>query len=357
MRLLKEIDLGLLFPVLGLLGISLSILFIIAPSLFTQQVIFILAGFILLIFFTAFDIRFWKKIVFIIYLILIILLILTFFGPEVRGSTRWIDFGFTRLQPSEIIKPFLIIVLARYFSEIKNNNFFAYLKSILLSTPIFLLIFKQPDLGNVLVLLFVLIALFIFRGASVRVLLIGSAVLFLVIPSLWLFLESYQKLRLISFVNPHGDPMGAGYNTIQSVITIGSGQFLGLGLGKGSQSSLNFLPEYHTDFIFAALTEQLGFLGAASVIIFYFIFLCRIIYIAKNCKDEFSRFVIVGIFSQIYIQTLINIGMNMGLLPITGITLPLISYGGSSIISTFISLGLMMAAERLQTPQYPIVIK
>lgn len=188
--------------------------------------------------------------------------------------------------------------------------------------------------------------------------LLGTFIIFgILMPVFWFILKDYQKARLISFLNPYTDPIGAGYNSIQSMIALGSGQLSGLGLGRGPQSHLLFLPEYHTDFVFASLGEELGFFGGLLVIIFYFILLGKILKTASTTQDDFGKLLIVGIFAQLFIQVFINIGMNLGLLPITGITLPLVSYGGSSIISTFIDLGLVAAVLRVSKSTKYIVIK
>ena len=162
-------------------------------------------------------------------------------------------------------------------------------------------------------------------------------------------MHNYQRQRIITFLNPEHDPLGSGYNTIQAVISIGSGGLTGLGLGKGTQSRLLFLPEYHTDFVFASLVEELGFLGGFMTLLFYTMLLLRIVWIGFHSQVSYGWYFTLGLFSQLFIQIVINIGMNMGLLPITGITLPLISYGGSSIISTFIGLGFLISIKRYTT--------
>lgn len=164
------------------------------------------------------------------------------------------------------------------------------------------------------------------------------------IPLSWTFLHDYQKQRIVSFIDPHADPLGRGYNLIQSTIAVGSGQFFGRGLGRGTQSRLQFLPEFRTDFIFASMAEELGFLGSALVIFLYLILLIYCLRLADKMTDPLCYLVIVGVVSFILFQTVVNIGMNIGMLPITGITLPLVSYGGSSIVATFLSLGLVASA-------------
>ncbi|MBI3379999.1 rod shape-determining protein RodA [Candidatus Gottesmanbacteria bacterium] len=357
MNFANRIDYLLLIPVFGLVGISLSLIASTTPLLFTQQLIFIILGFVLYIIFASIDFRVYPKFLWIFYTFSIILLLITFFGHEIRGSSRWIDLGWFRMQPSELIKPFFIIMMATLFAEGKENSIRIVNKPFLFFLPIIILIFKQPDLGNVLVYLFIFMVITVVSGVPVGFILTGLGGFSILLPVAWTFLKQYQKDRLLSFLDPHGDPIGAGYNALQAVIAIGSGQILGLGLGRGTQSHLLFLPEYHTDFVFASIGEELGFLGGALVIIFYAILLARILFISSVQKNRFARILSLGLFAQLFIQVFINIGMNLGILPITGITLPLVSYGGSSIISTFISLGIAGNISRTARIQSPIVIK
>lgn len=356
MNIVKRIDFGLFIPVLGLVGISLSLIASTTPVLFTQQIIFIIIGFGLFILFASLDYRIYPRFIWIFYTVSIVLLFITFLGKEVRGSSRWIDLGWFRMQPSELIKPFFMIFIAALFSQGKEGIGKIY-RPFIFFLPIIILIFKQPDLGNVLVYLFIFISVTVMSGISMRFILTGFGILTILLPAGWLLLKQYQRMRLLSFLDPGADPVGAGYNALQAIIAIGSGQLAGLGLGRGTQSHLLFLPEYHTDFVFASLGEELGFIGAAMVLIFYFFLLGRILAIANSQNDKFAKLLSVGIFAQLFIQVFINIGMNLGILPITGITLPLLSYGGSSVISTFISLGLVANMATVTRKRSPIVIK
>lgn len=357
MNFIKRLDFLLVLPVLGLVGISLSIVASTTPALFIQQLTFILVGLVLFALFASIDFRIWPKFVLLFYLISIFLLVIVFFGQAVRGSTRWVDLGWFRMQPSELIKPFFLIILAAVFSQGKENSASIIYKPLLFFLPVAFFIFKQPDLGNVLVYLFVFIVITFMSGVPFRFIFAGLGILTIFIPGVWFILKEYQKSRLLSFLDPTADPIGAGYNALQSVIAIGSGKFFGLGLGRGTQSHLLFLPEYHTDFVFASLGEELGFIGASLVIMFYFVLLGRLLSVASGQNNRFARLLSIGIFAQLFIQVFINIGMNLGVLPITGITLPLLSYGGSSVISTFISLGLVASIESCGKTQGTIVIK
>lgn len=357
MSFLKRIDFILLIPVVGLIGISLSIIFSTTPLLFTQQLIFIIIGLISFLFFASIDFRIWPKFFWFFYILSIILLLVTFVGQQVRGSSRWIDFGWFRMQPSELIKPFFSISMAVLFSKSYGRSITKIIKPFLFLVPIVLFIFKQPDLGNVIVYLFIFAVCIILSEIPLGTIFFGFASLFLVLPAIWNFMKQYQKIRILSFLDPKSDPAGAGYNALQAIIAIGSGRLFGLGFGRGTQSHLLFLPEYHTDFVFASIGEELGFLGAFLVICFYFVLLGRILYTVSKQTDRFARLLALCIFAQIFIQVFINIGMNLGILPITGITLPLLSYGGSSIISTFIGLGIVSNIGKSMRSKGPIEIK
>lgn len=357
MSFFKRIDFVLLIPVVGLIGISLSIIFSTTPSLFTQQLVLIIIGFILYLIVSSIDCRIWPKFFWFFYILTIVLLLVTFLGQEVRGTSRWIDFGWFRMQPSELIKPFFVIIMAELFSKSFGRSIIKLIKPFLFFAPIVLLIFKQPDLGNVIVYFFIFAVCIILSEIPFGSLLFGAGSLFLFLPVAWNFMKQYQKLRILSFLDPSADPAGAGYNAIQAIIAIGSGRLFGEGFGRGTQSHLLFLPEYHTDFVFASIGEELGFLGAFLVLCFYFVLLGRILLIASRQNNRFTRLLAIGIFAQIFIQVFINIGMNLGILPIAGITLPLLSYGGSSIISTFIGLGIVSNIGKIRRSKGPIEIK
>lgn len=357
MNYLKRFDPAIVFSVFGLTGISLSIIASTTAPLFFQQLIFFAVGGLFYLVFSSIDYRIWTKFKWILYLVSLVLLLITFLGPVVRGSSRWVDLGWIRLQPSELIKPFFIMILADLFSTNPARSIPALVRPLLFSLPIVFLIFKQPDLGNVIIYIFIFLAL-VFITEIPWLKLAGTVGIFsFFLPGVWFFLKEYQKSRLLSFINPQADPQGAGYNALQAIIAIGSGRFLGLGFGRGTQSHLLFLPEYHTDFVFASLSEEFGFFGASLVLIFYFILLGKILMIATGQKDQFAKFFTLGIFAQLFGQVFINIGMNLGVLPITGITLPFLSYGGSSIISTFIGLGIVANITRSVRLQAPIEIK
>jgi rod shape determining protein RodA len=341
------IDWFLIIPVALLVVISLVTLFSINPSFFKSQLIFLIISLLAFVFFSQTNYKILDTYSKPIYIISLILLVLVFFlGIESRGSTRWVDFLGLRAQFSEVLKPFLAISFASYLANIKNHNFKGLLGIFGLLTPIALLIFLQPDLGNALLYVGVVLATTIYLGFSFKYF-VGLLLPFLaVFPIVWKFLHEYQRQRILTFLDPGKDPLGTSYNVIQSVIAVGSGMLMGRGLGQGTQSGLRFLPERHTDFIFATISEQLGFIGIVIMLICFAFILYRIYIVFKNSDDQFPKIFAAIIFFAFLIQIFVNVGMNIGILPIVGVTLPFVSYGGSSLLSNFIFLGFLAAINK-----------
>ena len=298
------------------------------------------------------DYRFFKGTSFIFYGLALLLLLLAYtvgkFGA--LGSKSWIDLGFFRLQPSEIAKIFLIFSLASFFSsKIGRLRWRDIIFSLVLVGIPLGMILVEPDLGTALVIVFVYIFLFFItkpnalqKIIAVFVLTLSASLLILAAANIGPFgklLKDYQRDRLITFVNPSSDPYDKGYNVTQSQITVGSGGLFGKGLGKGSQSQLQFLPEPHTDFIFSGIAESFGFAGTITFIGLYVYLILRLLNIANTAKDNFGMLLSCGISAMFLFQVLINIGMTIGLAPITGIPLPLLSYGGTSMVVSLFSLG------------------
>lgn len=330
------VDWQLLLPAIIILIIGLAAIFSISVPLGFNQLIFALLGLIAFVVFASFPYFSHRYLVWIYAVASLLLLILPFlFGSLTRGAVRWLQFGSLTLQPSEIIKPFLIIIFSFFMAA--RARILPY--SLLLLVPS-VLIFKQPDLGSTLVIIAIWLGILIASKLPLRGLIIIAFLISLALPLSWHQLQPYQQQRIISFINPYADPKTSGYHSIQATIAVGSGGLLGKGLGFGSQSQLNFLPERQTDFIFASLAESLGFLGSISLLLAYFFLLRRLLLISLKAPDQFGRLLGTGIFTLIFFQVAVNIGMNIGLLPITGITLPLVSSGGSSLLATSISLGL-----------------
>jgi rod shape determining protein RodA len=266
-------------------------------------------------------------------------------GRSVYGAQRWLAIGPVTFQPSELAKVVVILCLARYLAgreaEIRKP------KTLLVSLAIVLapvaLVYQQPDLGTSLVLLATWFGMLFAAGAPLRWLGAALAVPFVAFPLVWHLLREYMRRRLLTFLAPHEDPLGEGYNLIQARISVGAGGWSGRGLGNGTQTQLNFLRVQHTDFIFAVLGEELGFAGALALLALFAVLLWRFLRVAAHSRDTFGRLLAAGMMSMLLFQVFINVGMNIGLVPVTGIPLPFISFGGSSLISIFLGLGVLQS--------------
>ncbi len=343
----KDIDLVLMFPVIVVILLSLSTLFSVDFSVFKTQIVFLAFSVIAFIFFTQINTNILSRYTIPIYLLTIFLLtIILLLGIESHGSIRWLEiFGF-RFQFSEILKPFLAISLASFLSERKNYSFPVFALTIGLLLPIVILIFLQPDLGNALIYTGVVLLTLLVYGFPIRYFVASSIVWLITLPFFWLILHDYQRQRIMVFLNPSHDPLGKSYNAIQAVIAVGSGMLWGKGLGQGTQSILKFLPEHHTDFIFATISEEFGFIGAI-IIVASFAFLCyRIYLIYQNGETRFSQAFTIIVFFIIFVHFVVNVGMNIGLVPVVGVTLPFVSSGGSSLLSNFILIGLLFGINK-----------
>ncbi len=355
-RYLRRVDSTLIFTVLGLVFISLLIIGSAThanisdkPGQFDfviKQSVFLIVGIIFSIFTLRFDYKIlykWSNWLYVINLIF--LLIVKFAGTSALGAQRWIQIGPITLQPSEFAKFFMIISLAKLLS--KHSEGFKTWKSLipvvaLMFAPT-LLIFIQPDLGTSLVFAAITMGMLFICGLEMKLVKRALLGLMLVMPFIWFFvLHSYQKMRIMVLFNPNVDPFGSGYHVIQSKISIGSGGFIGQGLFAGTQSQLNFLPENHTDFIFSVIGEELGFIGAILILFLYFVLLYRAISISKASGDSFGSLIACGIFSMWLFQVFINVGMTLGIMPVTGIPLPFMSYGGSALVMNLLCVGLLM---------------
>lgn len=343
-----SLDWVILTALLLLGSVGLSILLTINASLFWQQLLFLFVGAGIIWFLSGTDIIMLWWFAPYGYALSLLLLLASYLGEPIRGASRWIVvFGF-QLQPSEIVKPLLILAFARgivQFSPRSWKNFFIH--AVLFLVP-FLLVFRQPDLGTSIVYSVSFLSMLVAGGFPLIFFVIGGMAGAGGFPLLWNALAGYQKARIDTFLNPGSDPRGAGYNAIQAMIAVGSGQILGRGLGRGTQSHLRFLPEYHTDFIFATLVEELGFIGGLILLLLYVVLLWQLIrpHMRGTVGNPFVFFYTIGLFGTLLTQVVINAGMNMGIIPVTGITLPFVSYGGSSIISLCIAFGLLLALRK-----------
>ena len=315
-----------------------------ATEVVWKQVAWFGIGFLIVVIVASIDYRILSGLAYPAYFgLILVLAAVLFVGETNMGATRWIRIGAFQFQPSELAKIVMILVFARYFSEKKKDTVFLsdiIISAILLSVPV-VLIFREPDLGMTVLLLPVFASIIFVAGIDVKyitgLVVAGLAAL----PLVWLNLKPYHRVRLISFINPDSDPLGAGYHVIQSKIAIGSGGFWGKGYMNGTQSQLKFLPEQMTDFIFSVFSEEWGFVGSCVLLLAYLILILKGLNIAAKSRDKLGCLIAVGVVSVLLAQMFVNIGVTTGLLPAKGLTLPWMSYGGSSIFSIAIALGLL----------------
>jgi len=296
------------------------------------------------------SIKFWIGSSYYIYIFSLFLLILVnFYGNTGMGSQRWLNLGFFNLQPSELIKFSLVLALARYFHAEKNINFLTNCKNFMYSLFFIILpayvVFLQPDLGSSLIIVIAGLTILFVVGLSIWFF-IGSAIIISILaPLLWIFfLYDYQKNRVLTFLDPLRDPLGSGYHIIQSKIALGSGGLFGKGFLEGTQSHLNFLPEMQTDFIFTLLAEEFGILGTLTLLFLFIIIIFYSLIIGLICKSRFACFISIGVSINIFYYVFINTAMVSGLIPVVGVPLPLVSYGGTSMLCVMFGLGLVSNA-------------
>lgn len=319
-------------------------------SFFERQILFILLGFLVMFAISYFDFSVFRNFPYLLlifyFLGLVALALLLFLGLAVKGASSWFNIGGLGFEPSELMKLVIIMLLAKYFSlrhvemyrarHVLVSGFYVLLPLVL--------ILVQPDLGSAAVLLAIWVGLILLTGIKLRHFFLVLLCFALFFSAAWFgALKPYQKERLITFVNPQKDPLGASYNLIQSRIAIGSGGFFGTGLGKGSQARLDFLPEKQSDFIFAAFAEEWGFVGVIILIGLFGVIFYRLINISMRSESNFFRILSAGICVMIFVQVFINIGVALGILPVTGINLPFVSYGGSNLLTNFIALGIVQS--------------
>ncbi len=315
---------------------------------FKRQVVWVGIGILLLILSSFLDFHIFRTqgyVVFLFYIIVILLLALVLLiNSKIRGIEAWLRVGGLAIQPVELAKLVLIILFAKFFSKRHIEIYriqLLIISALYLVIPIFLVLL-QPDLGSALILASIWVVIVIFSGMKLRHFFLLILLVALLSLGAWGFvLKPYQKARITSFLNPYQDPKGAGYQMLQSMIAVGSGRLWGKGLGYGSQTHLHFLPEAETDFIFAAFAEEWGFIGVVAMLGLFFFVLWRILAIGVVASDSFSRLYTIGFAALIFVQGFIHISMNMGLLPVTGLTLPFVSYGGSSLVTMLVGVGIL----------------
>ena len=349
----KKLDFVLLFSIIILSGISLLVMYSTdggeilyhTKSHFIKLVTF----FLLMLVISFFNIKIWHLFSYIFYILTIFLLIwVAFYGIKVSGSQRWMNLYFIVLQPSELMKIAIILCLAKYYHRLKIDNVNSFTSIIIVLTIILIpvmLVVSQPDLGtSILIALSGLIILWL-GGVRIKYFFYSFFTFLITLPFIISFLKPYQKLRILTFLDPDRDPLGAGYQIIQSKIAIGSGGLEGKGFLKGTQSYLDFLPEKHTDFIFTLFSEEFGFLGSIVLLIIYSIIIIRIIRIGTISRSNFAKLFCFGYAFAIFIYIVVNLSMVLGLVPIVGSPLPIMSYGGSSMLATMIGFGIVLSAK------------
>lgn len=341
---LSRFNIPLLLLPIFLFCIGFMTLLSVYPEKANSQLAYFIFGFVLYFAIALIDFHifkyYWKYLYFLIVVLLLVLLVIS--KPQL-GAVRWFDLGILNAQPSEFAKIILVISIAAIISTKPNifrdnREFFRLLGYF---AVLFTLIVIQPDLGTSIVLLATFVGMLFYAGLDFIYFFMGFIIFGLVSSPLWNLLHDYQKDRILVLVNPMLDTTGAGYNVIQSIIAIGSGGIMGKGFGNGTQSHLNFLPAFWTDFIFASMAEEWGFLGVLAVVFFFGALLIALLYVSFKLQDAYSSLTCIGVFMVFFSQFFINVGMNLGVLPVTGVTLPFISYGGSSILTSMILLGLV----------------
>ncbi len=353
-RLLAHFDWALLATALLVVGCGLITVLSatrgpdgLVSSVMLRQATWVALGLVALVVVQGFDYHWLDRYAYVLYAGTLALLVATAaLGAFGGGARRWISIGPVAIQPSEFAKLGLVLSLARYLHRQMEPGAGLSLRmlivpALLLGVPA-VLVLKQPDLGTVIVLVLSTGALLLLAGLRLRLVLALTLIVVPAVPYLWQHLKPYQQRRVLTFINPDADPLGAGYHIIQSKIAIGSGMLHGKGFLRGTQNRLNFLPEQHTDFIFAVLAEEWGFIGACVLLGLYVALLTRCFLVAWRARDSFGALVAFGLTASIFSQVLVNIAMATGALPVVGITLPFLSYGGSSMLTCLISIGLLL---------------
>lgn len=352
-KIFKNIDWGILICIIILVSIGLCALFSATQASgydeFKKQIMWILISIPIMIVIVAIDYHSITKISPILYGIMLVALVAVLFTKPVNGATSWFNVGSVSIQPAEFAKIIVILAVSYLMSKIQEKGKNQISKPLQLlkvlavvAVPV-LLIIKQPDYGTAMAFMVAIVLMLFTAGIKKRYIISGILIVAIMLPVAYFFiLPDHAKSRIDVFLNPNLDPRGAGYNVIQSKLAIGAGEFLGMGFLKGNQTQLGFLYPKSTDFIFAVIGEELGFIIAATVVIAYVVLITRAIYVAKTAKDNLGSYIAIGIAGIFLFHMTENIGMTMGLLPITGVPLPFVSYGGSSLLTNFIMIGLLL---------------
>lgn len=351
MNKLVKLDWTMLVSVFLLLGLGMLALYSISlndPEVgsfnFKKQIVSCFIGVAVMFFLASYDYRVLSSYATKMYFAIITLLVLViFFGSTIRGTTGWIGFGIFHIQPVEIAKLVMVLFMASFLSK-KKNQLSIVVRTIasivLVFIPVFFIL-KQPDFGSAAIIVGVWAIMLSVCGLDKKNLFIIFIIFLVSFGSGWMLIKDYQKERILNFIDPGRDPRGSGYNAIQSMVAVGSGQLFGKGLGHGSQSQLNFLPEKHTDFIFAVISEELGFFGALIIFILFGVLFYRMKETARFARDNLGYLITIGAMVMIFIQVFVNVGMNIGIMPVAGVPLPFLSYGGSSLVIALALIGIV----------------
>lgn len=351
-----------LVPIIGAGMVAMND-FVGTGGFFSRQLIWVCLSFLIIIFASRIDFRFLRRtsVVLSVYIIAFILLVgVLIIGHTIKGAKSWISIGAFSLQPADIAKLALIILLAKYFS--RRHVEIRHIRHILVSGAyagiFFILVALQPDFGSAITIFLIWFGMVLVSGISKKHLFLVSCIGLIAFVGLWNFgFKQYQKERILNFIHPLADIRGSGYNAYQSVIAVGSGGLLGKGVGYGTQSRLSFLPEYETDFIFAAFAEEWGFIGIVLLFILFVIIFQRIFNIAMKGETNFEILFALGVSIFFMAHLTINIGMNIGLMPVTGIPVPFMSYGGSHILTESLAIGILMGMRNYARPMHRDTIK
>lgn len=351
-RLVVNFDWVLLLTVLSLAGIGIANLYSATASwnaaapIYLKQSLWLGGGVMIALTICLFDYRHLEHFAIHSYVISVGLLVFVMvMGKTSMGATRWINLGFFNLQPSEVIKIATILILARIFAQTVTPFGYSlgelWLPAVLMLIPA-VLILKQPDLGTTIMVLSIAGTMLLFAGVKRGTMVFLAFCGVLAVVGGWFGLRDYQRARIMTFLNPEADPLGSGYHIIQSKIAVGSGGFWGKGFLQGTQSQLSFLPERHTDFAFSVFAEEWGFSGCLFLLLLYLFLVVWGLYVARRASDRFGMFLAIGVTAMIFWHIIVNLGMVIGLLPVVGVPLPLFSYGGTSMVTTMIGVGLLM---------------
>jgi rod shape determining protein RodA len=364
-NLFFNLDWILIFPLIPITAFGLITMFsfVETNTYFFRQLVWLGISVTVFLILSTIDFKFLRRTAVITWLYLIsagLLVILFAAGSVFQGAQSWLDFGLFSFQPAELAKLVLVLTLAKYFSRrhIEIQNIRHIIVSGVYAFIIFILVLFQPDFGSAIIIFLIWLGMVLVSGISKKHLLTVFLLGFAATAFLWIFVfQDYQKARILNFIHPLQDIRGTGYNAYQSMVAVGSGQVLGKGVGYGTQSRLKFLPEYQTDFIFAAFSEEWGFIGVVLLFILYILFIFRILYNSIKGATNFEVLFGVGLAIIFISHFFVHIGMNIGVLPITGLTLPFMSYGGTNLLISFVGLGILMSMRRYSTATHRDVYK